>query len=276
MSVKNQQHTQRSKEFSFDGFIGFVDRILIGQLKMLASIARMVIGKAAPALTRPITTTSSVLSSHIFVHRDTPQNNPDIPFDFSGENLKRVDAILAMFPEEHKKAAIIPLLDLAQRQHGWLPISAMHKVAEIVDSPRMRVYEVATFYTMFNRQPMGKHHIQVCTTTPCMLCGAEGVREHIKTKLGIKVGETTPDKMFTLSEVECLGACVNAPMIQVDDDFYEDLSLKDVDEILDAFKAGKRPKPGPRNGRTCSEPLTGLTSLTEEPKGPGFGLQAGL
>lgn len=115
---------------------------------------------------------------------------------------------------------MIPLLDLAQRQHGWLPISAMHKVADILDLPKMRVYEVATFYTMFMRKPTGKYHVQVCTTTPCWLRGSDDVMSCLKKKLNIDVGETSKDGLWTLSEVECLGACVNAPMMQVNDDYY--------------------------------------------------------
>ncbi|XP_076354087.1 NADH dehydrogenase ubiquinone [Tachypleus tridentatus] len=212
----------------------------------------------------------------LFVHRDTDINNPATVFDFTSENLKRVKAILSIYPEGHKSAAVIPLLDLAQRQHGWLPISAMHKVADMLDMPRMRVYEVATFYTMFNRSPIGKYHVQVCTTTPCMLCGAEELLDCVKQKLGIKEGETTKDGLFTLSVVECLGACVNAPMMQINDNYYEDLTLKDAEEIIDDLKAGNKPKAGPRNGRFASEPLGGLTSLTEPPKGPGFGVRSDL
>ncbi|XP_063088037.1 NADH dehydrogenase [ubiquinone] flavoprotein 2, mitochondrial isoform X3 [Cavia porcellus] len=173
----------------------------------------------------------------LFVHRDTPENNPDTPFDFTPEN---------------------------------------YKVAEVLQVPPMRVYEVATFYTMYNRKPVGKYHIQVCTTTPCMLRDSDSILEAIQKKLGIKVGETTPDKLFTLIEVECLGACVNAPMVQINDNYYEDLTPKDIEEIIDELKAGKIPKPGPRSGRFCCEPAGGLTSLTTPPKGPGFGVQAGL
>lgn len=115
---------------------------------------------------------------------------------------------------------MIPLLDLAQRQHGWLPISAMHKVADILNLPKMRVYEVATFYTMFMRKPTGKYHVQVCTTTPCWLRGSDDVLSCLKKKLNIGVGETSKDGQWTLSEVECLGACVNAPMVQINDDYY--------------------------------------------------------
>uniref|UniRef100_A0A8C8U6G7 NADH dehydrogenase [ubiquinone] flavoprotein 2, mitochondrial n=1 Tax=Peromyscus maniculatus bairdii TaxID=230844 RepID=A0A8C8U6G7_PERMB len=196
----------------------------------------------------------------LFVHRDTPENNPDTPFDFTPENYKRIEAIVKNYPEGHKAAAVLPVLDLAQRQNGWLPISAMNKVAEVLQVPPMRVYEVATFYTMYNRKPVGKYHIQVLMI-------------YI---LGIKVGETTPDKMFTLIEVECLGACVNAPMVQINDNYYEDLTPKDIEVIIDELRAGKVPKPGPRSGRFCCEPAGGLTSLTEPPKGPGFGVQAGL
>lgn len=128
---------------------------------------------------------------------------------------------MSLYPEGHKQAAVIPMLDLAQRQNGgWLPLSAMNKVADILSMPRMRVYEVATFYTMFIRYPIGKYHIQICTTTPCMLRDSDSILHTIEKKLGIHVGETTKDKLFTLSEVECLGACVNAPMVQINDDYF--------------------------------------------------------
>lgn len=212
----------------------------------------------------------------LFVHRDTAENNPNTAFEFTAENLKRIEGIVANYPEAYKVAAVIPVLDLAQRQHGWLPISAMNKVAEILEMPRMRVYEVATFYTMFNRSPVGKYHIQICTTTPCMLCDSDGILNTIKEKLGIQVGETTKDGLFTLSEAECLGACVNAPMVQINDNYYEDLKPSDIVEILDDLVAGKAPKPGPRNGRYAAEPIGGLTSLTSTPYGPGFGVRDDL
>ncbi|ROL51557.1 NADH dehydrogenase [ubiquinone] flavoprotein 2, mitochondrial [Anabarilius grahami] len=220
---------------------------------------------------------SSTLRSAVsYAHRDTPDNNPETPFEFSAENLKRVEAIINNYPEGHKAAATIPVLDLAQRQHGWLPISAMNKVAEILGIAPMRVYEVATFYTMFLRQPVGKYHIQICTTTPCMLCDSDSILEAIQNKLGIKVGETTADKLFTLTEVECLGACVNAPMVQINDNYYEDLKPSDMEQILDELKAGIDPPPGPRGGRFSCEPAGGLTSLTEPPPGPGFGVRPDL
>ncbi|GIY52156.1 NADH dehydrogenase flavoprotein 2, mitochondrial [Caerostris darwini] len=223
-----------------------------------------------------INTSSIFASDKLFVHRDTDQNNPDIPFEFSPENLKRAESIISIYPEGHEAAAVIPLLDLAQRQFGWLPLSAMNYVADFLKMPPMRVYEVATFYTMFNREPTGKYHVQVCTTTPCMLRGAVDVAARCKKNLGIGIGGMTKDGMFTLSEVECLGACVNAPMIQINDNYYEDLSLDDVDEILNDIKAGRTPKAGPRNGRLACEPAGGLTSLTEPPTGPGFGVRSDL
>ncbi|XP_072168660.1 NADH dehydrogenase [ubiquinone] flavoprotein 2, mitochondrial-like [Diadema setosum] len=225
---------------------------------------------------RTIHSSSVKASDQLFVHRDTDENNPKTPFEFTPENMKRVNDIIANYPDGHKAAAVIPVLDLAQRQHGWTPISAMNKVADILDMPRMRVYEVATFYTMFNRNPVGKYHIQICTTTPCMLRDSDSILDIIKSKLGIKVGETTKDKMFTLTEVECLGACVNAPMVQINDNYYEDLSVKDMSEIIDDLKAGRTPKAGPRRKRFASEPEGGLTSLTEPPKGPGFGVRDDL
>jgi len=214
--------------------------------------------------------------SQLFVHRDTPSNNPETPFVFTKDNMKRIDAIMENYPEGHKAAALLPVLDLAQRQHGWLPISAMNSVAKLLGMSKMRVYEVATFYTMFNRSPVGKYHIQVCATTPCMLCDSTGIIDTIKSKLDIDMGGTSSDGLFTLGEAECLGACVNAPMVQINDDYYEDLTKKDMEFILEEIKAGRKPKTGPYNGRHAAEPIKGLTSLTEPPTGPGFGVRSDL
>ena len=210
------------------------------------------------------------------VHRDNEHNNPDTPFQFTPENMKKIEVLVQNFPDGHKAAALLPVLDLAQRQHGWVPISAMHEVARVLEVPRMRVYEVATFYTMYNREPVGEYFVQVCGTTPCMLRGAETIIESICKKLDVKPGQTTKDGIFTIKEVECLGACVNAPMVQINDDYYEDLTPADMDEIIEDIKASKRPLPGPRSGRLASEPIKKQTSLTEPPKGPGFGCQPGL
>ncbi|XP_050397617.1 NADH dehydrogenase [ubiquinone] flavoprotein 2, mitochondrial isoform X1 [Patella vulgata] len=247
---------------------------------MLSSVCRNIISTAKQQF-RSLHNTSAVCSDHMFVHRDTPINNPDVKFEFTPENRKRADAIIANYPDGHKQAAVIPLLDLAQRQHGWTPLVVMHAVADMLKMPRMRVYEVATFYTMFNREPVGKYFVQICTTTPCMLggVGSDVILQAIKDNLGVKVGETTKDGMFTLAEVECLGACVNAPMIQINDNYYEDLTVEDTNRILNDIKSGKMPKPGPQSGqdwRFASEPKTGLTSLTDPPKGPGFGVRSDL
>jgi len=225
---------------------------------------------------RTLTRTAPAFSDKLFVHRDTPENNPNTPFEFTEENLKRAKAIIANYPEGHQAAATIPLLDLVQRQLGWVPLTGMNYVAKMLDMSEMRVYEVCTFYTMYNREPMGKYHIQICTTTPCMLCDSDAIMDTIRDTLGIEVGGTTEDKLFTLSEVECLGACVNAPMVQINDFYYEDLTPKDMVEILDDLKAGRVPKPGPRSGRFSCEPAGGLTSLTSPPPPPGFMLQDAL
>jgi len=185
--------------------------------------------------------------------------------------MKRAEEIIARYPPQYKKAAVIPLLDLGQRQNkGWTSISVMNYVARLLGMPAMRVYEVATFYTMFNREPVGQHFVQVCTTTPCMLCGANEILDTVSQKLGgIKPGQTTKDGKFTMVEVECQGACSNAPMMVVGDDFYEDLTPESTNKILDAFAKGEKPKPGPQSGRHTSENSAGLTALTSKPYGPG-------
>lgn len=226
---------------------------------------------------RGLQSTVSRGSDQLFVHRDSEEDNPSIPFEFNAENKKRIDALLKIYPEGHKRGAMIPLLDLAQRQHGWLPISAMHKVAEIIGVSNMRVYEVATFYTMFNRRPMGKYHVQVCTCTPCWLRDSDSVLNAVCEATNCKVGGTSADKLFTISEVECLGACANAPMLQVNDDYYEDLTAESTKAIINALKKGDRPPPGPQNvGRFAAEPAGGLTSLNSPPPGPGVGVRSDL
>ncbi|KAL0947127.1 hypothetical protein HGRIS_013259 [Hohenbuehelia grisea] len=220
---------------------------------------------------RPITTTCSRRSDALFVHRDTPYNNPKIPFEFDAENLTRAKEIISRYPPQYKKAAVIPLLDLGQRQNkGWTSISVMNYVANLLEMPPMRVYEVATFYTMFNREPIGDNFVQVCTTTPCMLQGSTDILNAVCEQLGgIKPGQTTKDGKFTVVEVECQGACSNAPMMVVNDDFYEDLTPESTKKILNAFTKGEKPKPGPQSGRQTSENSAGLTSLTTKPYGPG-------
>ncbi|KAG8831368.1 hypothetical protein FRC17_003249 [Serendipita sp. 399] len=225
----------------------------------------------APSVSRTLTGSALRASDALFVHRDTDYNNSKIPFSFNSENMKKAEDIISHYPKQYKKAAIIPLLDLGQRQNnGWTSISVMNYVAQLVEVPPMRVYEVATFYTMFNREPIGKNFVQVCTTTPCMLRGAYDILDTVKEHLGgIHVGDTTKDGKFTLVEVECLGACSNAPMMAVNDDFYEDLTADTTKKVLDGFAKGSIPKPGPQSGRHTSENSAGLTALTSKPYGPG-------
>ncbi|TPX59221.1 hypothetical protein PhCBS80983_g02570 [Powellomyces hirtus] len=215
-------------------------------------------------------------SDKLFLHRDTPDNNETLPFEFTAENLARAREIMKKYPPQYKKAATLPLLDLAQRQNGWTSISTMNYIANLLDVPPMRVYEVATFYTMYNREPVGKYFLQLCTTTPCQLCGSDQILDTIKQNLGINVGETTKDKLFTLVEVECAGACVNAPVLAVNDDYFEDLTSEATIKILEELKKGGSPKPGPVSGRQNCEPAGGLTSLTGTPPGPGFRIRADL
>jgi NADH-quinone oxidoreductase E subunit len=192
-------------------------------------------------------------------------------FEFAPENLERARGHIAKYPPGRQQSAVLPLLDLAQRQSGgWLPRAAMDYVAEMLGMPRIRVYEVATFYTMLNLRPVGRYLLQACTTTPCWLRGSDAVVAACEKKLGIGMGGTTEDGMFTLVEVECVGACVNAPILQVNDDFYEDLDGPATEALLDAFRAGSPPPAGSVIGRHGSAPIKGKTTLTEAPA-PGTG-----
>ena len=185
-------------------------------------------------------------------------------FEFTPVNLERAREHIAKYPSGRQASAVLPLLDLAQRQHGgWLPRAAMDRVAEMLEMAPIRVYEVATFYTMFNLRPVGRYLLQVCTTTPCWLRGSDEVVRTCRNKLHIGVGGTTPDGLFTLVEVECLGACVNAPILQVNDDFYEDLDGPATEALLDALREGKPPPHGSVAGRRGSEPVGGRTTLLE-------------
>ncbi len=183
-------------------------------------------------------------------------------FAFTPENAKAAKSVIAKYPIGWQESAVMPLLDLAQRQHdGWLPRAAMETVAGMLAMPPIRVYEVATFYTMYNLAPVGKHHVQVCTNLPCWLRGSENIFGACKKTLAIDMGMTTEDGLFTLSEAECLGACANAPMMQIGDDYYEDLDSDSTSAVLEKLKAGDTPKPGSQTGRHTSEPAGGLTSL---------------
>jgi NADH-quinone oxidoreductase E subunit len=199
-------------------------------------------------------------------HFDQPKE-----FKFSAENLKLVEAHIAKYPKGRQASAVMPLLEMAQRQNdNWIPEAAMEEIARILDMPRIKVFEVATFYTMYNLEPKGKHHLQFCTTTPCWLRGSADVVSACEKHLGIKLGETTPDGMFTITDVECLGACVNAPVLQNNgDDFYEDLNAQNIVQVLDDLKAGKNPLHGSCTGRKCSTGVQGATCLSEQAKSAG-------
>ena len=183
-------------------------------------------------------------------------------FVFSAENKVKIETVLAKYPEERQASGVIPLLEIAQRQSGgWLPRAAMDHVAELLSMPPIRVYEVATFYTMFNLKPVGEHFIQICTTTPCWLRGSNDIVRACKETLGVAPGETTEDGKFTIAEAECLGACVNAPMIQIGDDYYEDLDFDRMKKILEALQRGEKPTPGSQTGRHCGAPQSGAKTL---------------
>ena len=185
-------------------------------------------------------------------------------FEFTPENMEQIKAIIARYPAGRQQSAVMPLLDLAQRQHdNWIPTAAMNRIAEILDMPPIRVYEVATFYTMYNLKPVGKHLVQFCTTTPCMLRGSDELVSACKKKLGVGLNETTPDGQFTLVEVECLGACVNAPMVQINDDYYEDLTPEIMEQVLDKLARGEQIEIGSQQGRKGSMAMAGPTTLKD-------------
>ncbi len=187
-------------------------------------------------------------------------------FLFTAKNKEKARKVISRYPAGREQSAVMPLLTLAQQQHdGWLPQAAMDYVASVLGMAPMKVKEVATFYSMYNLQPIGQYHVQVCGTTPCALRGAEAIITALESQLGIKVGETTPDGKFTLAEVECLGACVNAPMMEVTtpkkDGYYEDLTPHLAQTLVKQMIDGKLPAFGSQTGRVSSEPETGATTL---------------
>jgi len=232
----------------------------------------------------------------VFKHHERPENSVDGDFEFDAESEKEIAFTLSKYPDtlQGKQSAIMPMLWIVQQQldkahvtmkvkyadpnatafpksqggGGWVPIAAMHKIADRLGCTHMEVYEVATFFTMYNREKLGKFHIQLCATTPCMVCGAYDIMHTIEAHLGIKAGETSDDGLWTLTEVECLGACVNAPMIQVNDMFFEDLTPENTVTLLDKLAAGTEVTVGPQNGRKHSLGPMGRTSLIEPPSGP--------
>ena len=189
------------------------------------------------------------LTRFFLQHHDTSDNNDNTPFDFTESNYEKAAELIAKYPSNYKASAVIPILDLAQQQNGgWLSLTAMRRVATLLDMAEIRVFEIATFYSMFNRSKVGKYYIQVCGTTPCRLNGAEKVVEALEGHLGIHMGQSTKCGTFTLGEMECMGACANAPMMVISDYsngvegysylYYEDLSPADAIRIADIYKSG--------------------------------------
>ena len=182
-------------------------------------------------------------------------NVSDEIFNWSEDSFKRASEIIKKYPDSRQQSAVIPLLDLAQRQNlGWLSKTAIEKVAETLSMSYIRVLEVATFYSMFNLEPVGENFVQICRTTPCWLRGSDMLVEVAKEVSNTKLGETSDDKKFTIVEVECLGACCNAPMVQINDDYYEDLNEDSFKKLLTDLKQSKEIKKGSQIGRQTSHP----------------------
>ena len=176
-------------------------------------------------------------------------------FSFSNENLLKAKDIVKMYPKNYRESSIMPLLSMAQSQNdGWLPKKAIEYVSKFLNVPEMKVLEIATFYSMYNLSPVGKHHIEICTTSPCMLRGSDNLLEKLKNWIGINTGEITDDNKFSLNRVECLGACVNAPVVKINENYYEDLDLQSFEELINKLNSNKNVKIGPQSSRKGSEP----------------------
>ena len=189
------------------------------------------------------------------------KNQPS-SFEFSSENKIKIDEILKKYPDSKKKSAVMPLLYIAQRQNNnWIPLAAIQLIADMLETAYIKVYEVATFYTMYNLAPVGKYFVQVCTTTPCMIRGSGKVVEMCKKHISEKQGYVNKELDSSWVEVECLGACVNAPMVQINEDYYEDLNAEKAEKIFNSFKEGTLPKIGSQSGRRGSEPIQNRTTL---------------
>ena len=193
------------------------------------------------------------------IHTEQPND-----FIFSNENLKIAEKILQKYPKKNKKSALMPFLYLAQKQNqNWIPLAAMKYIAKFLNMPYIKVYEVATFYTMYNLSPVGKYFVQVCTTTPCMIRGSNKLVEACKEKISENECELSNDKSCSWMEVECLGACVNAPMMQINNDYYEDLDKEKTIDILNKILNGETPKPGSYRGRVNNEPENNRKTLMD-------------
>tara|TARA_B100000579_G_scaffold432002_1_gene448049 strand:- start:584 stop:1192 length:609 start_codon:yes stop_codon:yes gene_type:complete len=189
------------------------------------------------------------------------KNQPN-DFEFTESNLNLVKEIISKYPNGKQQSAVMSLLYIVQHQNNnWIPLVAMKYIGKLLNMPYIKVYEVATFYTMYNLSPVGRYFIQVCTTTPCMIRGANEIVKVCKTKISKNQNELSKNEEFSWTEVECLGACVNAPMVQINDDYFEDLNKEKIELIIDQIKNGKKPKPGSYKGRINSEPENNRTTL---------------
>ena len=176
-------------------------------------------------------------------------------FSFDRDNMLLAKKILKIYPKNFKESSIMPLLSIAQNQNnGWLPKKAIEYISDFLEIPEIKVLEIATFYSMYNLSPVGKFHIEVCTTSPCMLRGSDEILSFCEKKLAIQVGDISKDKMFSLSRVECLGACVNAPIVKINENYYEDLDLNSTDKLINNLSSNKKIKIGSQSGRKGSEP----------------------
>ena len=191
------------------------------------------------------------------IHKDQPET-----FEFNEKSMEAANKIVSNYPDGRQQSAVMALLYIAQRQHeNWIPLKAMKYIAKFLDMPYIKVYEVATFYSMYNLSPVGKYFFQICTTTPCMLRGAYDLVKVCKNKISEKENVLSEDGKISWMEVECLGACVNAPMMQVNDDYYEDLNDKKLEEIIETIYQNKIPKSGSYSGRINAEPVNNRKTL---------------
>jgi len=195
--------------------------------------------------------------------RRPSKEQPD-NFEFNPASIEAAKSIIVKYPKDKEQSAVMALLYIAQKQNdNWIPLAAMKYIGKFLDMPYIKVYEVATFYTMYNLAPVGKHFIQVCTTTPCMIRGAYKLVEACKEKISENENQLSKDQNCSWVEVECLGACVNAPMMQINDDYYEDLDKEKTLKILDKILSGETPKPGSYRGRTNNEPENNRKTLMD-------------
>ena len=193
------------------------------------------------------------------ISKDQPKS-----FEFTSKNLEVANKIIKNYPEGKLQSAVMPLLYIAQKQNdNWIPLVALKCIAKFLNIPYIKIYEVATFYTMYNLSPVGNNLIQVCTTTPCMIKGANELVEVCKKKVSENENELSKDKSCSWMEVECLGACINAPMMQINDDYYEDLNKEKTEKIIDQILKGEKTKPGSYRGRTNSEPENNRKTLMD-------------